>query len=66
METVKDFHQRSMISPIPNKCFHVSEIESALAFWTQDTRTGKVVVTYEHTNAGIKVSSSKPYAKTSS
>lgn len=55
MADIKSLHQQGSISPIPSRCFHASEIETALAFWNKDTRTGKVVVTYEHTNAGIKV-----------
>lgn len=55
MATIKKLHEQGLISPIPCKCFHVSEIANALAFWAKNTRTGKVVVTYEHTNAGIKV-----------
>lgn len=55
MTILKNLYQQSLISPIPTICFHASEIESALTFETKNTRTKKIVVTYEHTNAGIQI-----------
>lgn len=55
MSTIKSLHQQSLISPISSTRFHISQIESALAILTKKTRTGKVVVTYEGTNEGVKV-----------
>ena len=57
MATLKQLHSQGSVHSIPYKKYHISDIEKALLHFTKETRTSKIVVTYDEVGAPIRVSS---------
>lgn len=53
---MKDLLEQGVITPIkPIKTFDVSEVAQAIRHFTEDTHTGKIVVTYERPDSLLKI-----------
>ena len=62
MATIGGLHHQKKIRPIRHERFHIAHIETALMRFTEESRTGKIVVVYEDAEIPVKVVCS-PFSK---